>query len=65
MPMVASIQFFLYMATTATIRVMLLERMLEKVPEMVDCTPAMSLVILVMISPWLFVVKNFWDILCR
>ena len=44
---------------------MVLERMLAKVPVTTDSTPEMSLVMRVMISPWLAEVKNRWDIFCR
>ena len=65
MPISARIQFFRNMATSATIRVMEFERMLLKVLVMTDSTPSISLVILVMTSPWLLVVKNLWDMLWR
>ena len=65
MPTSARIQFFWNIAIMAMISVMELERMLLKVLVITDFTPSMSLVILVMISPWLLVVKNLWDMLCR
>ena len=58
-------QFFWYMAATATTRVLMLDRMLEKVLVITDSTPAMSPVMRVMISPWLVEVKNRWLIFCR
>ena len=64
-PSVASTQFFWYIAMSATISVMTLDRMLVKVLVMVFFTPSMSLVILVMISPWLLEVKKRWLMLCR
>ena len=65
MPTSARIQFFWNMAITATTRVMVLDRMLVKVPVTTLSTPEISLVIRVMISPWLAEVKNRWDIFCR
>ena len=65
MPRVASSQFCRYMTTTATIRVILLERISVRVLVMTRWTPSMSLVMRVMISPWLLVVKKRWDISCR
>ena len=35
------------------------------VPVITDCTPPMSLVMRVMMSPWLLVVKNRWLICCK
>ena len=52
-PSVASIQFFWYIASRATMRVMVLDRMLASVPLTTCCTPEMSLVMRVMMSPCL------------
>ena len=65
MPISASIQFLRNMAIMAMTRVMALDRMLENVLTMTCFTPSMSLVMRVMMSPWLLVVKNRWDIFCR
>ena len=64
-PTVARIQFSRYMTTTATVSVMTLERMLVIVFVIVRCTPSISLVMRVMMSPWLLVVKKRCDIFCR
>ena len=61
-PRSASIQFFWNMAASANTRVIVLERMLLKVLVITDSTPPISEVILVIISPWLFEVKNLCDI---
>ena len=53
------------MAIRATTSVIELDRMLVKVPEITVLTPSMSLVMRVMISPWLLDVKKRWDMLCR
>ena len=65
MPIRASIQFLRNMATIAMISVMALERMLVNVLVITCCTPSMSLVMRVMMSPWLLVVKKRCDIFCR
>ena len=52
-------------ATSATMRVIELERMLVNVPEITVLTPSISLVMRVMISPWLLDVKNRCDMFCR
>ena len=65
MPTRARIQFFWNIAIMAMISVIEFERILLKVLVTTAFTPSMSLVILVMISPWLFVVKNLCDIFCR
>ena len=64
-PIVARIQLRLYMATTAMMSVVALERMLVIVFVMTERTPSMSEVMRVMMSPWLLVVKKRWDISCR
>ena len=64
-PRVASIQFFWYIAARATMRVIELERMLASVPLTTCCTPEMSLVMRVMMSPCLWLVKNDCGIFCR
>jgi len=46
-------------------RVMAFFRMLVSVLAMICCTPPMSLVMRVMMSPWLLVVKKRCDICCR
>ena len=65
MPIRASSQFFWNMAITATIRVMVLDKMLVNVFVTTLSTPLTSLVIRVMMSPWLAEVKNRWLIFCR
>ena len=65
MPISARIQFFWNIAMIAIISVITLDRMLVKVLVITCCTPSMSLVMRVMISPWLLVVKKRWDIFCR
>ena len=64
-PTVARIQFLRYIAVIATIRVIAFERMLVNVFVITDSTPEISLVMRVMMSPWLFDVKNLCDICCR
>ena len=53
------------MITSAAMSVTELERMLVSVLVMIWRTPEMSLVMRVMMSPWLFVVKNDWLMRCR
>ena len=65
MPSTARIQFFWNIITRATTSVIEFDRMFRNVFVITDSTPEMSLVIRVMISPWLFVVKNRCDIRCR
>ena len=65
MPTSAKIQFFWNIAIMAIMSVMEFDSMLLKVFVTTAFTPSMSLVILVMMSPWLLLVKNFWLIFCR
>ena len=65
MPSTARIQFFWNIITSATTSVMEFERMFRNVFVITDSTPEISLVIRVMMSPWLFDVKNLCDIRCR
>ena len=64
-PTSARIQFFWNIAIMAITSVIEFDKMLEKVFVMTALTPSISLVILVMMSPWLLLVKNFWLIFCR
>ena len=64
-PTSAKIQFFWNIAIIAITSVIELDKILLKVFVTTALTPSMSLVILVMISPWLLLVKNFWLIFCR
>ena len=65
MPTRARIQFFWNIAIMAIMSVMEFDSMLLKVFVTTAFTPSISLVILVMMSPWLLLVKNFWLIFCR
>ena len=57
--------FLCIIARMAAVSVIALERMLVKVLEMTASTPSISLVMRVMISPWLPEVKNCWGIFSR
>ena len=62
---VARSQLWLYMIIRAAASVITFLMILVKVLVMTRCTPSISLVIRVMISPWLLVVKKLWGICCR
>ena len=64
-PSSASIQLRLNITARAAIRVMVLDRMEVNVLVITDWTPDISLVMRVMISPWLLAVKKRWLIFCR